>query len=225
MTLLQQGAEARLYETNFFGRSCISKERFSKKYRHPEIDEKLTRKRVSQEVRALQRCRKIGIFVPALYFVDLVNNVMFMEKLNGITVREHIHATREASTNESYDELYPIARVIGTILAKMHDADIVHGDLTTSNMIIKSNTENNKTVQSSDIFLIDFGLSTYSALPEDKGVDLYVLERAFLSTHPSSEDLFAELLESYKTSSKKSKNIIAKLDEVRMRGRKRSMVG
>ena len=225
MSLLQQGAEAKLYETNFFGRPCLSKERFSKKYRHPFIDEKLTRKRVSQEVRTLQRCRKIGIFVPAVYFVDLISNVIFMEKLNCITVREHIKTIRENSSGDSYCELYHIARIIGSILAKMHDADIVHGDLTTSNMMIRNDIKNNETVKNSDVYLIDFGLSSSSALPEDKGVDLYVLERAFLSTHPNSDDLFLQLLESYKVSSKKSRSVLSKLDEVRMRGRKRSMVG
>lgn len=33
--------------------------------------------------------------------------------------------------------------------------------------------------------LIDFGLSFTSTLPEDKAVDLYVLERALLSMHSS----------------------------------------
>ena len=224
MSLLQQGAEAKLYEANFFGRPCIVKERFSKRYRLPEIDAKLTRKRVSQEIRALQRCRKVGIHTPAVYFVDMIKNVIFLERLNCVTMREHIKTMRESSSN-SYVELYHIAKEIGKILAKLHDADIIHGDLTTSNMMIKNDVKNNDDVTTSDIYLIDFGLSYSSSLAEDKGVDLYVLERAFLSTHPSSEDLFAKLLDSYKVSSTKSKGVIAKFDEVRMRGRKRSMVG
>ena len=73
--------------------------------------------------------------------------------------------------------------------------------------------------------LIDFGLSFVSGLAEDKAVDLYVLERAFLSTHPNTEQLFQALLDSYSSSSKNSATVIAKLDEVRMRGRKRTMVG
>ena len=219
MILLQQGAEARLYETTFFEKPCIVKQRFSKKYRHPEIDEKLTRKRVSQEVRCLQRCRKIGIFTPAIYFVDLFHNVIFLEKISGITLREHIKAIREKSPTNSYDELTEMVRYVGAMLAKLHDADIIHGDLTTSNMIV------NESNSSGNVFLIDFGLSYSSSLAEDKGVDLYVLERALLSTHPNSESLFEELLDSYKTSCTKSKSVLSKLDEVRLRGRKRSMVG
>ena len=41
--------------------------------------------------------------------------------------------------------------------------------------------------------MIDFGLSFQEGVAEDKGVDLYVLERAFLSTHPNTEKLFAEV--------------------------------
>lgn len=46
--------------------------------------------------------------------------------------------------------------------------------------------------------LIDFGLSNNSTLAEDKAVDLYVLERAFQSTHPASDELFNQILASYK---------------------------
>lgn len=226
LKLVLQGAEAKLYETVFFNKPAIVKERFSKLYRHPEIDEKLTRKRLSQEVRGLQKCRKAGISTPSIYFVDLINNVIVLEKINGITVREHINAIRQKSANNSYSKLFPMARIIGSILARLHDSDIIHGDLTTSNMIIKSNLmDKNTALTRFDIHLIDFGLSVSSGLAEDKAVDLYVLERAFLSSHPNSEGLFSELLESYKVTSSKSKPVLIKLDEVRLRGRKRSMLG
>lgn len=86
---------------------------------------------------------------------------------------------------------------IGSELAKMHLADIIHGDLTTSNMMLRhpSSTADSKT----QLVLIDFGLSYQSNLTEDKAVDLYVLERAFSSTHPDSEPLFASILASYAT--------------------------
>ena len=47
--------------------------------------------------------------------------------------------------------------------------------------------------------MIDFGLSYVSTLAEDKAVDLYVLERAFASTHPDSEPLFTSVLTAYGT--------------------------
>lgn len=133
------------------------------------------------------------------------------------TVRDHIASTQ----SHKEQELERLAECVGQILAKMHDEDVIHGDLTTSNMLLRCQPEDGEP----DLILIDFGLSYISALPEDKGVDLYVLEKAFLSTHPNTEELFEKLLKSYAASSKKSSAVIKKLDEVRLRGRKRSMVG
>jgi len=102
----------------------------------------------------------------------------------------------------------------------MHAGKIIHGDLTTSNMLLRGNPDD------LDLVLIDFGLSFSEGLPEDKGVDLYVFERALLSTHPDTDELFSAAMESYKqTNKKEAADVISKLDEVRMRGRKRTMVG
>ncbi|KAM7402771.1 hypothetical protein PAMP_017982 [Pampus punctatissimus] len=213
--LLKQGAEARVYRAQFLGKPTIVKERFQKRYRHPVLDEKLTHRRTVQEVRSILRCRRAGISAPVVYFVDYNSHCIFLEEITGSsTVRDHITSCPEA-------ELERLAERVGQILAKMHDEDVIHGDLTTSNMLLRHSPEDGE----SDLVLIDFGLSYISALPEDKGVDLYVLEKAFLSTHPNTEALFEKLLKSYTASSKMSSAVIKKLDEVRLRGRKRSMVG
>lgn len=162
-----------------------------------------------------------GISVPVVYFVDYTSHCIFLEEIIcSITVRDHIAYIQQCDTSKD-SELEQLAERVGQILAKMHDEDVVHGDLTTSNILLRSITESGEY----DLVLIDFGLSYISALPEDKGVDLYVLEKAFLSTHPNTEALFEKLLKSYTASSKKSSAVIKKLDEVRLRGRKRSMVG
>ncbi|CDQ72448.1 unnamed protein product [Oncorhynchus mykiss] len=221
--LIKQGAEARVYRGSFLGKPTIVKERFPKLYRHPLLDEKLTHRRTVQEVRSILRCRKAGISAPVVYFVDYTSHCIFLEDIVGsITVRDHIASTQLSSAQKLPEErLDQLAKKMGQILAKMHDEDVVHGDLTTSNMLLKAGTESGETA----LVLIDFGLSYISALPEDKGVDMYVLEKAFLSTHPNTEALFEKLLKAYAASSKKSHAVIKKLDEVRLRGRKRSMVG
>ncbi|XP_021466313.2 EKC/KEOPS complex subunit TP53RK isoform X1 [Oncorhynchus mykiss] len=221
--LIKQGAEARVYRGSFLGKPTIVKERFPKLYRHPLLDEKLTHRRTVQEVRSILRCRKAGISAPVVYFVDYTSHCIFLEDIVGsITVRDHIASTPLSSAQKIPEErLDQLAKKMGQILAKMHDEDVVHGDLTTSNMLLKAGTESGET----ELVLIDFGLSYISALPEDKGVDMYVLEKAFLSTHPNTEALFEKLLKAYAASSKKSHAVIKKLDEVRLRGRKRSMVG
>lgn len=216
--LLKQGAEARVYRTEFYNKKTIVKERFSKSYRHPSLDEKLTHRRTNQEVRSMLRCRKAGISTPAVYFVDYTSHCIFMEEIqNSVTARDCINNLLETPSAESEASLQSLAQKIGSCLAEMHNVDCIHGDLTTSNILLKTGFEN--------VILIDFGLSFVSALTEDKGVDLYVLERAFLSTHPNTEKLFQVVLESYKKKASKADEIIKKLDEVRLRGRKRTMVG
>ncbi|XP_078411082.1 EKC/KEOPS complex subunit TP53RK isoform X2 [Cetorhinus maximus] len=216
--MVKQGAEAKIYRGDFLGKPTIVKERFSKSYRHAALDKKLTHRRTTQEVRSILRCKKAGIATPVVYFVDYNANCIYLEDLVGaITVRDYIISAQKPATDTA--KLFPLAERIGEILAKMHDEDVVHGDLTTSNMMIRQPEEELSLV------LIDFGLSFTSALPEDKGVDLYVLEKAFLSSHPNTESVFKVFLKSYSTASKKSGPVIKKLDEVRQRGRKRSMVG
>jgi len=68
----------------------------------------------------------------------------------------------------------------------MHDAEIVHGDLTTSNLMVKDSADSGA---APEVVVIDFGLGMMKPNQEDKAVDLYVLERAFISTHPGSEYL------------------------------------
>ena len=211
--LVQQGAEARIYRSQFFGKPAILKERFVKSYRVPTLDHKLTHRRMNQEVRSMARCRKNGIRAPAVYLIDMKQRTIYMEDVGGVSLKEFIRGVQ----NDKEQTLTALVQNIGKILAKMHDCDVIHGDLTTSNMMYSLAT--------GDITLIDFGLSSVSTLAEDKGVDLYVLERAFLSTHPNTEALFQAMLASYTQATKNPKPVMAKLDEVRMRGRKRTMVG
>ncbi|GCC23284.1 EKC/KEOPS complex subunit TP53RK [Chiloscyllium punctatum] len=216
--MVKQGAEAKIYRGNFLGKPTVVKERFPKSYRHSTLDKKLTNRRTTQEVRSILRCRKAGIATPVVYFVDYNTSCIYFEDLVGaVTVHDYITSTHSSATDTA--KLFPLAEKIGQILAKMHDEDVIHGDLTTSNMMIRQPGEELSLV------LIDFGLSFISALPEDKGVDLYVLEKAFLSSHPNTENVFKVFLKSYSTTSKKSGPVLKKLDEVRQRGRKRSMVG
>ena len=77
-----------------------------------------------------------------------------------------------------------VSGLIASTLATLHDGGLVHGDLTTSNMLLRQNEDGKR-----DLVLIDFGLSFNSTLAEDKAVDLYVLERALLSLHSAHEGL------------------------------------
>ena len=87
------------------------------------------------------------------------------------------------------DKLKVLARAIGHAIGKMHDIEIVHGDLTTSNLMVQDPVGGDGQTWAPQVVIIDFGLGMTKPLIEDKAVDLYVLERAFLSTHPGSAHL------------------------------------
>lgn len=168
-----------------------------------------------QESRHLYKCKKAGIDTPALYYIDTDTATIYMEYIAGITVKQRL-LDNQQSLYESID-INQLGLQIGQSLAKMHSLNIIHGDLTTSNLMIRDSHQS--------LVIIDFGLSYTSALIEDKAVDLYVLERAFTSTHPHTETLFAIILENYASSYAQSKTVLKKLEDVRLRGRKRSMIG
>ncbi|TPX44954.1 hypothetical protein SeLEV6574_g04180 [Synchytrium endobioticum] len=212
-TLIKQGAEARVYKIPFpCSQYAIVKERFPKSYRHPILDAKITSKRVIQEARCLVRCCKAGIDTPTLYLIDVPRNVLYMEYVVGVSVRDFI----QHNGLDDAGVATQLSQRIGWNVAAMHDLDIIHGDLTTSNMMIRP---------SKSVAMIDFGLSYGSVDIEDKAVDLYVLERAFSSTHPNTEALFEAILDNYVARARDGKSIIKRLNDVRKRGRKRTAFG
>lgn len=160
-----------------------------------------------------------GIRTPVIYFVDMEDHKIYMEYLqDSVTVKDHIIQFQAASSDLA--SLRPLAEKIGDAIGLMHSKGIIHGDLTTSNMLLVGQPEN------LEVVFIDFGLGSIEGSAEDKAVDLYVLEKAMLSTHPSTEPVLEAILNSYITvKAKDSQEVIRKLNEVRLRGRKRTMVG
>ncbi|KAH9931744.1 kinase-like domain-containing protein [Amylocystis lapponica] len=253
---ISQGAEAKVYKVRLHPASdaashaggshgadpVLLKHRFHKQYRHPTLDTSLTKARIAGEARAIIKCMRSGVNVPGIRMVDAAEGVLALEWIPGNSIRyllgggaededegEGEDETCEDAPEAEGDPLQEfgvtqddVMQLIGTEIAKMHQADIIHGDLTTSNMMLR-HPSSPKRVQ---LVLIDFGLAYTSALVEDKAVDLYVLERAFSSTHPASEPLFASVLKAYQVRSGRDWSAIGRrLDDVRLRGRKRSMVG
>ncbi|CAK7351415.1 unnamed protein product [Dovyalis caffra] len=214
LILIKQGAEARVFESNFVGRRSVIKERFSKKYRHPTLDSKLTLKRLNAEARCMTKARRQGVSTPVLYAVDPLLHALTFEYVDGPSVKDvFLEFGLHGVVEERLDD---IAMQIGDSIGKLHDGGLIHGDLTTSNMLIRTGTN--------QLVLIDFGLSFTSTLPEDKAVDLYVLERALLSMHSSCGNVMDRILAGYRKSSKQWSSTLNKLAQVRQRGRKRTMI-
>ncbi|KAI1085152.1 kinase-like protein [Whalleya microplaca] len=256
--LITQGAEARLYKTTYLLPSLPSalKHRPAKPWRHPVLDARLTRHRILSEARILTKARREGVRVPAVYAVDEAAGELVMEWVAGppvrVAVNEWLRRRREAEvklgrnaeapvTGEGEGggdaDLVALLRRVGDAVGRLHKTGIVHGDLTTSNMILRPWEKGaapanghadgaGDGLMDGDIVIIDFGLASQSTSDEDRAVDLYVLERAFASTHPRAEALFSALLESaYRDTFKQAHVVLKKLEDVRMRGRKRSMIG
>lgn len=216
--LLKQGAEARLYTGTFLGQPAIVKERFSKTYRHPELDSMLTRERFKAEARALLKCKALGVRVPTMYLCDNETSLLVMEHMVGaLTARDYINTAIQAKDEEA---LQRIAGLLGELVGRLHTGGLIHGDITTSNILVEKVEEDTRLV------LIDFGLSFQEGTAEDKGVDLYVLERAFLSTHPNTEHVFRQVLQAYSVHvGSQAGETMKKFEEIRLRGRKRTMLG
>lgn len=126
-----------------------------------------------------------------------------MEFLDGQKLKNYVNSANEEQVHETLVEL-------GKIIKKLHDNNVIHGDLTTSNMILRE----------AKIYLLDFGLGALTATIEDKAVDLYLFEKAFIATHPSLEKNFSVFLEEYG-----DKVVLNRLDQVRQRGRKKVAFG
>jgi len=230
MRLLCQGAEAKLYTTQWLGRPAVVKQRFPKTYRVPALDAELSLERSKAEARGLARLRRCGVRAPWVYELDLAEKVIVMEHLHdAITVKALIYQyTAEGHSTQAHNQstatLHPLmkglAERIAQTLSTMHRNDIIHGDLTTSNLMVREPFEE------SPIYLIDMGLSSVDSKVEDKGTDLYVLERAVVATHPNTDTFVEAMWQCYgKSNGKQSEKVVKKLDEVRMRGRKKLCMG
>ena len=235
--LITQGAEALLYKSTYLLPSLPAaiKHRPAKPYRHPILDARLTKHRILSEARVLAKCRKDGVPVPAVYGVDseAKGGWIAMEWVDGEVVRVSLNRWLKRRKDEGktlddvegQEEVKSLMRKVGQAVGKMHANGVVHGDLTTSNLMLRPEKEDKKGELEGEVVLIDFGLASQSTQDEDRAVDLYVLERAYGSTHPGAEALFGEVLNAYGESFKQANTVLRKLEDVRMRGRKRSMIG
>jgi len=236
-TLITQGAESNLFKTTYLlpDIPCALKYRPPKPYRHPTLDQRLTKHRILSEARILARCQREGVVVPAIYAVDESAGWLMLEWIEGEPVRAKINQWLELNKGdrlEAAPDLRALMRDIGTAIGKLHGIGIIHGDLTTSNLMLRpyptgltnGHSEKGNPLEG-EVVIIDFGLASGGLQDEDRAVDLYVLERAFGSTHPRAEHLFFETLDAYRHVFRQASVVLKRLEEVRLRGRKRTMVG
>lgn len=204
-TIIYQGAEAKICRTEYMGFDVVQKRRISKSYRIKNIDDQLISYRTKEEAKLMTEARNHGVSVPTIYDVDLEKGIITMDYLKGKRIKDILNDLSE-------EERARICKKIGESVAKFHNNDIIHGDITTSNMIILDDT----------IHFIDFGLGEINSEIEAKGVDLHVLMEAIDSTHSKYSNCFDYVLEGYKKELKEDANlVIRKIEEIVKRGRYR----
>ncbi|KAJ7671939.1 hypothetical protein B0H17DRAFT_1208865 [Mycena rosella] len=198
----------------------LLKHRFHKGYRHPTLDASLTRCLLDSIDFCVIAEPRSGVNVPGVRMVDAAEGVLGIDWIDGNSGKKRGNGSEDEEPDLSiYCTNMASQRSHATHRArdrKMHLADVIHGDLTTSNMMLRhpASFKSRRSTLRTEL------------LVEDKAVDLYVLERAFSSTHPDSEPLFASVLKAYELRMGKEWAAIGRrLDDVRLRGRKRSMVG
>lgn len=199
--LIAKGAESNIVKSSYLGRDAVLKNRISKNYRIPEIDNKIRKARTKLEAKLLSDVKKAGVVTPILYGVDLHDKTILMEEIKGDLVKDII--------NED------LAYEIGENIAKFHNLNIIHGDITSSNMMVNDKNQ---------LVFIDFGLGRYSDLFEDKAVDLLVLKKSLQSIdYNTAIKIFDKVLEGYadeyKDDSLNREQIIKKINEIESRGR------
>ncbi|KAK5170390.1 serine/threonine-protein kinase bud32 [Saxophila tyrrhenica] len=225
LSLITQGAEALLYKTHFLNPTTPAalKVRPAKPWRHPTLDKRLTRQRILAEARVLVKCRREGVPVPAVLELDWEKGWVVLEWVEGGSVKEGIRGW-EGKVDRDGGEMEGLLRRIGQAVGRLHGAGVVHGDLTTSNMMLRpsrSDTDDEggdegRGSLEGEVVLIDFGLAMQATQEEERAVDLYVLERAFGSTHPRSEGRFGVVLEAYGGSYKGAKATLKRLEDAPM---------
>jgi TP53 regulating kinase and related kinases len=198
MIKIAQGAEAIIYKDN----NDIIKERFSKKYRLAHLDESLRKFRTRREAKILGKLESLNFPAPKLKGFSDKRMSIVMDFVPGEKLKDIV--------DETNFEL--LAQQIGEQVNTLHNTDIIHGDLTTSNMIVNK-----------EVNFIDFGLSFFSDKTEDKAVDLFLLDRALESTHFALyPHIFTKVLEGYKKNNPRAQAVLERLKAVQKRGRNKA---
>ena len=193
MKMIALGSEAAIYDAG----DCIIKRRIKKNYRIGEIDSSLRRSRTLREFKILSKCYSAGFKVPKPLSVSDSTYTIKMEKISGLQL-------------DSCFDIDFIERISREI-AGIHKLGVIHGDLTTANMI----------AEGKEVYIIDFGLGYFSLKPEDRASDLFLMKNALISRHPKkAAEAYRLLLKAYeKSMGKEFKEIETHLKDIEKRRR------
>ncbi len=181
-----------------FRDELVYKRRIPKRYRIREIDERIRKERTRAEAKMLAEARRCGVPTPII--LDIFDYTLVMERIEGELVRDIIRAVPHLSER------------IGELVGLLHRNDIIHGDLTTSNMILS---------RDDILYIIDFGLSFFDSSIEAKGVDVHVFFQSLAAAceQDSREELRESFVNGYTRSFHDAMQVLRRVSEIEQRGR------
>jgi len=204
--LIKKGAEASLFLEDWHGQKVILKRRLPKKYRLGKLDEEIRFQRTVHEPQIIHKAKEAGVSTPTIFMIDMADATIVMEFVEGKQVKQVLN-------NLAEEQRLRLCRHIGNLIGRLHSQGIIHGDLTTSNMILTPHGR---------VVFVDFGLSEISRELEVRGVDLHLMKRAFQSTHYKyAKECFEAVMEGYAevVGDSLTKDILEKIREIERRGR------
>jgi TP53 regulating kinase-like protein len=205
-TLFKKGAEASLYFADWHGRKVIVKLRAPKRYRPEVLDEQIRSYRTVHEPQLMHEAKAAGVPTPLIYMVNVPKASITMEFVKGQQIKQLLNKVPQGKRQE-------LCVRIGELIGKLHRQGLIHGDLTTSNMILSPEDK---------IFFVDFGLGEKNRELEAEGVDLHLMKRALQSTHYQFwEECFKNVVCGYSVvlGSEAAEKVYEKIKEIETRGR------
>jgi len=205
-TLFKKGAEASLYFADWHGRKVIIKLRAPKGYRPEALDEQIRSYRTVHEPQLMHEAKAAGVPTPLIYMVNVPEASITMEFVGGQQIKRLLNNVPQTKRQE-------LCVRIGELIGKLHMQGLIHGDLTTSNMILSPEDK---------IFFVDFGLGEKNSELEAEGVDLHLMKRALQSTHYQFwEECFKNVVCGYSLvlGSEAAEKVYEKIKEIERRGR------
>jgi len=206
LTLFKKGAEASLYLAEWHGRKVVIKVRIPKKYRPEALDRQIRSYRTVHEPQLMHEAKAAGVPTPLIYLVNVPEASIIMEFVEGQQIKQLLNKVPQNQRRE-------LCISIGELIGKLHKQGLIHGDLTTSNMILSPERK---------IFFVDFGLGEKNSELEAEGVDLHLMKRALQSTHYRFwEECFKDVQCGYSSAlgSKVAEKVYEKIKEIERRGR------
>ena len=154
---LYLGAEAEVWRGTWMGQPAVRKQRRLRSWRHPDLDDRLGRRRMLAEARLMVRLYKSGLNIPVLYDCDIKEQQLVMSNVPGRPLIELLN-------DDSIDDatMMKHLQTAGYSIRMLHRQAIVHGDLSTNNIMI---------TPSGEAVLIDFGLAKIEFETELYGID------------------------------------------------------